>query len=77
MDVYEHNLKAVEIGVTEGNSFLLGTVPSQLREMGPGTIFGDILLDKALMYTVGAEVGNHCIGVRPCAGAPTPASSAP
>jgi len=72
MDVYEHNLKAVEIGVTEGNSFLLGTVPSQLREMGPGTIFGDILLDKALMYTVGAEVGNHCIGVRPCAGTGDP-----
>lgn len=72
MAVYAHNLKAVEIGVTDGNSFLLGTVPSQLREMGPGTIFSDILLDKALMYTVGAEVGNHCIGVRPCAGTGDP-----
>lgn len=27
MEVYSHNLKAVEIGVTTGNSFLLGTVP--------------------------------------------------
>ena len=64
MEVYSHNLKAVEIGVTGGNSFLLGTVPTQLKEMGPGKIFDDILLDKALMYTVAAEVGNHCIGVR-------------
>lgn len=72
MEVYSHNLKAVEIGVTTGNSFLLGTVPSQLREMGPGAIFEDVLLDKALMYTVGAEVGNHCIGVRPCAGTGDP-----
>ena len=72
MEVYAHNLKAVEIGVTGGNSFLLGTVPTQLKEMGPGTIFSDILLDKALMYTVAAEVGNHCIGVRPCAGTGDP-----
>lgn len=36
MEVYSHNLKAVEIGVTTGNSFLLGTVPSQLREMARG-----------------------------------------
>ena len=67
MEEYAHNLKAVEIGVSGGNSFLLGTVPTQLKEMGPGTIFADVLLDKALMYTVAAEVGNHCIGVRPCA----------
>lgn len=74
MEVYSHNLKAVEIGVTTGNSFLLGTVPRpSCREMGPGAIFEDVLLDKALMYTVGAEVGNHCIGVRPCAGTATPA----
>ena len=72
MEEYAHNLKAVEIGVSGGNSFLLGTVPTQLKEMGPGTIFADVLLDKALMYTVAAEVGNHCIGVRPCAGTGDP-----
>ena len=72
MEEYAHNLKAVEIGVSGGNSFLLGTVPTQLKEMGPGTIFSDVLLDKALMYTVAAEVGNHCIGVRPCAGTGDP-----
>lgn len=71
-EVYSHNLKAVEIGVTGGNSFLLGTVPTELKEMGPGTIFKDELLDKALLYTVAAEVGNHCIGVRPCAGTGDP-----
>ena len=72
MEEYAHNLKAVEIGVSGGNIFLLGTVPTQLKEMGPGTIFSDVLLDKALMYTVAAEVGNHCIGVRPCAGTGDP-----
>ena len=68
MDEYAHNLKAAELGVTEGNSFLLGSVASQLREKGPGVCFKEEFLDKALMYTVGAEIGNHCIGVRPCAG---------
>ena len=69
MDEYEHNLKAVEMGVTEGNSsFLLGDVAAQLRQKGTGTCFKDEFLDKALMYTVGAEIGNHCIGMRPCAG---------
>jgi len=68
MDEYAHNLKAVELGVTEGNSFLLGTAAAQLREKGPGVCFKDEFLDKALMYTVGAEIGNHCIGIRPCAG---------
>lgn len=68
MDEYAHNLKAVELGVTEGSSFLLGNVAAQLREKGPGACFKDEFLDRALMYTVGAEIGNHCIGVRPCAG---------
>lgn len=69
MDEYEHNLKAVEMGVTEGNtSFLLGDVAAQLRRKGTGTCFKDEFLDKALMYTVGGEIGNHCIGMRPCAG---------
>ena len=68
MDEYAHNLKAVELGVTEGNSFLLGNVAAQLREKGTGVCFQDTFLDKALMYTVGAEIGNHCIGIRPCAG---------
>ena len=68
MAEYAHNLKAVELGVTEGNSFLLGNVASQLREKGTGVCFKEEFLDKALMYTVGAEIGNHCIGIRPCAG---------
>lgn len=58
----------MELGVTEGSSFLLGNVAAQLREKGDHVCFQDTFLDKALMYTVGAEIGNHCIGVRPCAG---------
>ena len=68
MDEYSHNLKAVELGTTGGNSFLLGSVASELREKGTGACFQEEFLDKALMYTVGAEIGNHCIGMRPCAG---------
>lgn len=68
MDEYSHNLKAVELGVTTGNSFLLGTVAAQLYRKGKEVCFKDNFLDKALMYTVGAEIGNHCIGIRPCAG---------
>jgi len=68
MDEYAHNLKAVQLGVTGGNSFLLGSVASELKEKGTGTVFKEEFLDKALMYTVGAEIGNHCIGMRPCAG---------
>lgn len=30
--------------------------------------FGDKFLDDALLYTLAAQVGNHCIGLRPCAG---------
>ena len=68
MDEYAHNLKAVELGVTTGNSFLLGTVASEIKNMNKNVCFDDTFLDKALMYTVGAEVGNHVIGIRPCAG---------
>ena len=45
MEEYAHNLKAVELGVTEGNSFLLGNAAAQLREKGPGVCFQDAFLD--------------------------------
>ena len=68
MEEYAHNLKAVEIGVKDGESILLGTVASQLAAQEGSKCFEDSFLDDALLYTLGAQVGNHCIGLRPCAG---------
>ena len=68
MNEYAHNLKAVEIGVKDGESILLGTVASQLAAQEGPKCFEDSFLDDALLYTLGAQVGNHCIGLRPCAG---------
>lgn len=68
MNEYAHNLKAVEIGVKDGESILLGTVASQLAAQEGPKCFSDPFLDDALLYTLGAQVGNHCIGLRPCAG---------
>lgn len=68
MNEYAHNLEAVEIGVRDGESILLGTVASQLAAQEGPKCFSDPFLDDALLYTLGAQVGNHCIGLRPCAG---------
>lgn len=68
MAAYEHNLRALAIGLKDGESILLGTVASQLNERKGEKLFADPLLDKTLLYTLSAQVGNHCIGLRPCAG---------
>ena len=68
MNEYAHNLEAVDIGVKNGESILLGTVASQLAAQEAPRCFEDSFLDDALLYTLGAQVGNHCIGLRPCAG---------
>lgn len=68
MKEYEHNLQAVEIGVSVGESILFGTVAFQLAKINGPKCFTDIFLDDALLFTLGAQVGNHCIGLRPCAG---------
>ena len=68
MSEYAHNLKAVDIGIADGESILLGTVGSQLAKIEGPKCFEDSFLDDALLYTLGAQVGNHCIGLRPCAG---------
>lgn len=68
MNEYEHNLKAVNVGIKDGESILLGTIASQLAVMEGPKCFADPFLDDALLYTLAAQVGNHCIGLRPCAG---------
>ena len=52
MEEYAHNLKAVEIGVKDGESILLGTVASQLAAQEGSKCFEDSFLDDALLYTL-------------------------
>ncbi len=69
-DAFKHNLGACELGLTEGESFLLGNVATDLAKanlQGPAMI-EDVLINQALTYTLATEVGNHEIGLNPCAG---------
>lgn len=65
---FAHNLKALEQGLASGNSFVLGTVATDLAGQGKGVLIDDVLIDRALVYTLAAEVGNHEVGLSPCAG---------
>lgn len=68
-DSFVHNLKAVEIGVTTGSSFLLGKVGQDLNGGVIGAkVVDDEFVNKIITYTLAAQVGNHSIGLRPCAG---------
>lgn len=69
MGEFDHNMKALEIGLTRGRSFILGTVGSDLAKYGDDKVLiDDSLINKALIYTLATEVGNHEIGLQPCAG---------
>jgi len=70
MDAFQHNLSACELGLTEGKSFLLGKVASDLaRENRYGlALIQDELINRAMTYTLATEVGNHEVGLQPCAG---------
>ena len=67
---FTHNLGACELGLTQGKSFLLGRVASDLAKVniqGPALI-DDELINRAMTYTLATEVGNHEVGLSPCAG---------
>lgn len=70
LGTFQFNLLALEMGLSKGNSFLLGTIGRELedcRKRGAATI-GDRFIDKAVVYTLATEVGNHEVGLQPCAG---------
>ncbi len=69
---FEHNLKAVDIGMDTGESLLFGKVGAELAAIDGNKILEDEFIDKAIMYTLAAQVGNHTIGLRPCAGTGDP-----
>jgi L-serine dehydratase len=70
IDAFQHNLRVCELGLTEGKSFLLGKVASDLaRENRHGlTLIQDEFINRAMTYTLATEVGNHEVGLQPCAG---------
>jgi len=64
---FEHNMKAVDIGLTTGRSLLFGTIGAQLNSKKV-KLFEDEFVNRVLINTLAAQVGNHSIGLRPCAG---------
>ncbi len=67
---FQFNLIATEIGLLKGESFLLGKIGrelAKLRKKG-NVLIGDSFIDKVVIYTLAAEVGNHTVGLQPCAG---------
>ena len=69
MKAFEHNLKASEIGLTSGHSSLLGEIGQDLNGRLPGAkIVDDAFVNRIVTVTLAAQVGNHTIGLRPCAG---------
>ena len=66
---FEHNLTALSMGLEDnGHSFLFGQVARELGQPGVPDLAGNPILDKAVRYTLATQVGNHCVGLRPCAG---------
>ncbi len=66
-DSFRHNLRAAKIGVESGGSFLLGTLGQDLTK-GGGRVVADEFVNAVVTYTLAAQVGNHSIGLQPCAG---------
>ena len=67
---FHHNLGACQLGLTTGKSFLLGKVASDVareNRQGPALI-ADELVNRTMTYTLATEVGNHEVGLSPCAG---------
>jgi L-serine dehydratase len=70
MESFRHNLGVCELGLTRGRSFLLGTVASDLAQANREgrALIEDDFLNRAMTYTLATEVGNHEVGLNPCAG---------
>jgi len=65
---FSHNLNALSTGLAGGGSFLFGSVANELDREGAPNIVEDELLNRMIIYTLAAQVGNHSVGLEPCAG---------
>jgi L-serine dehydratase len=70
LDAFKFNLLSLEVGLAKGESFLLGRIGNELSRLKKRgrVLIGDRFIDNAVIYTLAAEVGNHQIGLQPCAG---------
>lgn len=68
-EVFAHNMKALEVGLTSGSSFLFGRCAGELAENDfAKKLFNDDFANRAVVYTLAAQIGNHSVGLEPCAG---------
>ncbi|SDO88538.1 L-serine ammonia-lyase, iron-sulfur-dependent, subunit alpha [Desulforhopalus singaporensis] len=65
---FGHNFKALATGLESGTSFLFGSVASEMIRPDSSKIVEDDLINKMIIYTLAAQVGNHSVGLQPCAG---------
>jgi L-serine dehydratase len=66
---FSHNINALQRGLeADGSSFLFGQMARELSGPGVPPLSEVPLLEKAVKYTFATQVGNHCVGLRPCAG---------
>lgn len=69
INAFAHNLYAAEVGITSGSSFLFGEVAKELADQNfARRLIEDDLINRILVYTLAAQVGNHSCGLQPCAG---------
>ncbi len=68
MGSFSHNFKALSAGLSGGGSFLFGDVAHEMTAEGAPKILEDDFINKMIVYTLAAQVGNHSVGLQPCAG---------
>ena len=65
---FDYNFKTLEFGLGDHASFLFGTVGQELSASEATPVVTDRLVNKMIAYTLAAQVGNHSLGLEPCAG---------
>ncbi len=68
IDSFSHNFKALSTGLSGGGSFLFGSVANEMMQKSAPKIVEDEFFNKMIIYTLAAQVGNHSVGLEPCAG---------
>ena len=68
LDAFTHNFKALSAGLAGDESFLFGSVAKQMTDGDAPPVVQDEVLNKMITYTLAAQIGNHSVGLEPCAG---------
>jgi len=65
---FHHNFRALDAGLAGEKSFLFGSVAGDLQNETVPPILEDSFINRMITYTLAAQVGNHSVGLQPCAG---------